>query len=522
MSIKLRPHQAGSTAAVVSYLVSHPKKNPIVALPTGAGKSFCIADLVLWARNKSMKVLMLAHVWEILDQNAKSIEKFTGMKCSLYSSSAGFKQLGDITVAGIQSAHRQPGLFSQFDLIIVDECHRISYDDNSMYRKLLSSIAAPVVGFTATPFRLGTGFIYGPDPDQLFDAVVHDWTHREKFVELINAGYLTPLVAESTSYKMDPSDVRMTAGDFNLKDLSEKFDREPVTEAALKEIMYKGQDRKQWLIFAIDVDHANHIAEYLLRNGISTMVVHSKMDDMGFDRERAIDDIKNFKYRCVVNVDILTTGFDHPAIDLIGILRPTESPVLHVQMDGRGSRTYPGKHDCLVLDFVGNHERLGPINDPVIKIKGKGKGGGEPPMKTCPACSLLVLAQARRCTRCGFVFPREHGITPSAFNSHIIDSGEPVWVVVNDITYEHKTDPGRPSTLVVTYHCGNRKIKEHVCLEHRGFARDKAKHWIKYRGGVPTDKVAEFMPQTEELKKAVRIRVERKGKYFNITESVFI
>jgi DNA repair protein RadD len=191
-------------------------------------------------------------------------------------------------------------------------------------------------------------------------------------------------------------------------------------------------------------------------------------------------------------------------------------------MDGRGSRTYPGKHDCLVLDFVGNHERLGPINDPVIKIKGKGKGGGEPPMKTCPACSLLVLAQARRCTRCGFVFPREHGITPSAFNSHIIDSGEPVWVVVNDVTYEHKTDPGRPSTLVVTYHCGNRKIKEHVCLEHRGFARDKAKHWIKYRGGVPTDKVAEFMPQTEELKKAVRIRVERKGKYFNITESVFI
>lgn len=522
MSIELRIHQAGSTPAVSSYMVSHPGKNPIVALPTGAGKSYCIADLVGWAVGRKMKVLVLAHVWEILEQNAESIEEYTGIKCALYSSSAGLKQLGQVTVAGIQSAYRQPGIFAQFDLVIVDECHRISYDDNSMYRKLLSAIDATVVGFTATYFRLGSGYIHGSDPDQLFDAVVHDWTHREKFVELVKLGFLTPLVPKSTKYKMDPSDIKMTAGDFNQKELSIKFDRESVTEEVLKEVMRNGVDRKQWLLFAIDVDHANHIAEYLLRNGITAMVVHSKMDQMGFDRKKVIRDIKNFKYRCIVNVDILTTGFDHPAIDLIGILRPTESPVLHVQMDGRGSRTFPGKLDCLVLDFVGNHERLGPINDPLIKIKGKGKGGGEPPMKACPHCDLLVLAQARRCSACGYVFPREHGLTPNAYNSHIIDSGEPVWINVSDVTYEMKVDPGRPSSLLVYYHCGDRKIKEMVCLEHRGFARDKARHWVKYRGGTPTNTVAEFMPQTEELKKAVRIRVERKGKYFNITESVFI
>lgn len=523
MSIELRVHQKDATPNVVAYLRKHKgkKKNPIVALPTGAGKSYCIADFVRWAHRNKKKTLILSHVWEIIDQNAKSIEKYTGLDVSIYSAGAGRKEIGPITAASIQSIYRNPELAKDFDYIIVDECHRISYDENSMYRKLANVTNCPWIGYTATYYRLGTGYIFGSNADQLFDDVVHDWTTKEKFNELIQLGFLSPLTAKATAFKMDVSDIKMIGGDFNVKELSQKFDIDIATNSILDVIFEKGVDRKQWLLFAIDMQHADHIAENLIRRGKKAIVVHSKMGEYGFDRDKIIADIKDFKYDAIVNVDILTTGFDHPAIDLIGILRPTESPVLHVQIGGRGSRIHPGKLDCLVLDFAGNFERLGPINDPLIKIKGKGKDGGEPPMKACPKCDSLVLAQARKCPDCGYTFPRQHGLTPSAYNAAIIDSGEPVWIIVDDITYERKADFGRPSSLVVTYHCGDRKIKEHICLEHRGFARDKAKHWVKFRGVEPTDTVAEIMPHVDSLKKAVRIRVEKIGKYFNIRESVF-
>lgn len=522
MSIELRVHQVDATPNVVNYLRKHKgKKNPIVALPTGAGKSYCIADFVLWAVRNSKKVLVVSHVWEIISQNAKSIEKFTGFDVGIYSAKANRYEVKPVTAASIQSIYRKPELFKDFDYIIVDECHRISYDENSMYRKLRAVLSAPWIGYTATYYRLGTGYIFGSSEEHLFDDVVHDWTHKDKFVELVKLGYLSPLIAKGTGFKMDTANIKITGGDFNLKDLSDEFDREAVTDAILKECMVRGEGRKQWLFFAIDMKHADHIAEWLNRNGKRTIVVHSKMEEYGFDRDKIIADIKEYKYDAIVNVDILTTGFDHPAIDLIGILRPTESPVLHVQIGGRGSRTCVGKLDCLILDFAGNFERLGPINDPVIKIKGKGKEGGEPPMKQCPRCDSMVLAQARRCPDCGHVFHRQHGLTPSAYNASIIDSGEPVWVIVDDVTYERKAEFARPAVLIVTYHCGDRKIKDTICLEHKGFARDKAVNWVKYRGGEPTKTVAEFMPQVDKLKKASRIRVERKGKYYNITESVF-
>lgn len=522
MGINLRHYQAGTTPALATYIFTKPGKNPIVALPTGSGKSYGMADFVQWAVDRGAKVLLLSHVKEILEQNEKSIKEYTGLPVAVYSASMGRKEVGPITVGGIQSVFRQKELFEDFDFVVIDECHRVSYDPDSMYRKLLNDHPGTVIGFTATYYRLGTGYIYGKDKEHLFDDVCYDWTSKEKFVQLINEGWLTKLVAEGTSYKMDAEDVRVTGGDFNIKDLSEKYDREAVTNSILHEILQKGKDRKQWLLFAIDMDHADHIAEWLNRNGISTIVVHSRMHEYGFDRDKVVADIKKSKYRCVVNVDILTTGFDHPGIDLIGLLRLTQSPTLHVQMLGRGSRIEDGKLDCLVLDFAGNLERLGPINDPLIKIKGKGKGGGEPIMKECPKCNLMVHAAVRQCERCGYKFPREHGLRINPSNAHVIDSGEPTWVIVDDITYHYNPNPGRPATLQVVYHCGSRQIKEHICLEHRGFARQKAHHWIKFRGGTPTATVAEFMPQTENLKKAIRIRVEKNGKYFNITESVFL
>jgi DNA repair protein RadD len=520
---ELRHYQAGSTPAITSYLVANNnKKNPIVALPTGAGKSLCIADFILFAIKKNRTVLMLSHVQEILEQNAETVRSYVGIEPSLYSASLGLRQIGDVTIAGIQSVHRQADLFNGFDYIIIDECHRVSYDENSMYRKFLSTCSCPVIGFTATPFRLGSGKIHGRGDEHIFDDIVHDWTHREKFVQLINEGYLSPIITEGTDYKMDTSDIKHTASDFNISDLAVKFDRDVVTDVILEEIKTKAASRKQWLLFAIDIKHADNIAEKLNRDGIPTIVVHSKMGEYGFDRAKIISSIKEFNYRCIVNVDTLTTGFDHPAIDFIGVIRPTESPVLHVQIVGRGSRIFNEKDDCLVLDFAGNFERLGPINDVYIKIKGKGKGGGDPIMKKCPKCSLMVHAAARVCSRCSFEFPREHGLAISSSKSIAIEEGKPIWLNVDSAHYDIKITPGRPSIFVASYICGNKTIRDMVCLEHRGYARDKAIHWFKVRGipNAASLKVIDLLALSESLKVPSRIRVEKKNNYLNITEAV--
>lgn len=519
---QLRHYQAGATPAVAAYFAAHNwKRNPIVALPTGAGKSVCIADLIEWACTKKLNVLLLSHVQEILEQNIEKIETYTGRSVSVYAASMWRKEIGQITAASIQSAARKCELFAHFDLVIVDECHRISYDPESMFRRLLDVVDAPVVGFTATYYRLGTGYIFGKEEDHLFDDVVYDWTTPQKFVQLVDEGFLSPLTAEGTAYKMDTKEIKKVAGDFSLKELSKEFDRVGVTDSIMEELMVRGHDRKQWLIFAIDMKHADHIAEWLNRNGKKTIVVHSKMEEYGFDRNKVIADIKAFKYDAIVNVDILTTGFDHPAIDLIGILRPTESPVLHVQIGGRGSRVWDGKQDCLILDYAGNFERLGPINMPVIKVRGQSKGTGEPIMKECPACKLLVHAAVRFCPRCKHKFEFKHGLSATASHSRILEDGQPHWLDVDEVHYENKVGFGAPSVLVVIYRCGMLTVPQYICLEHKGFAKNKADHWVKFRGGIPTKNVAEFMPQTEQLKKPTRIRVERKGKYFNITDSIF-
>lgn len=519
---KLRHYQEGSTPAITSYLVANKKRNPIVALPTGAGKSLCIADFVKFAISKNRKVLILSHVQEILEQNEKTIVEYLDIKPAMYSAGVGRKEIGDITIASIQSINKYPDMFMDIDYIIVDECHRISYDDTSMYRRFLSQLSAPVIGFTATPFRLGTGKIHGRDGEHLFHDVVHDWTQKEKFVQLIIEGYLAPLVGEGTGYRMDVKGIKKVAEDYSIKELSERFDREAVTNQILEEIKIKAADRKQWLLFAIDIAHADHIAEMLNRDGIPTIVIHSKLGEYGFDRQTLIKAIKKNTFRCIVNVDTLTTGFDHPAIDFIGVIRPTESPVLHVQMLGRGSRPCEGKESCLVLDFAGNLERLGPINDVYIKVKGKGKGGGDPIMKACPECSLMVFAAARKCSRCGYEFPREHGLSATSSGSIVIEEGKPIWLTVEGADYEVKTDFGRPSIFVANYTCGKFVVKELVCLEHRGYAREKAIHWLKMRGIPDASRMraSDVLAQANVLKIPVKIRVEKKGRYISIMESV--
>jgi DNA repair protein RadD len=380
---------------------------------------------------------------------------------------------------------------------------------------------AIVVGFTATPFRLGMGYIYGNSPDVMFHDLVLDWCTEDKFNQLIKEGYLCPLTTKRTQLEMDTSGIKLIGGDFNESMLSNRFDRENVTNEAIKEIMSAGVNRKKWLVFAIDIKHAEHIAEMLIRNGIPTAVVHSKMGDYGFDRDIVLQKSKDNIYKCIVNVNILTTGYDDPEIDLIAMLRPTCSPVLHVQTFGRGSRISPSKENCLILDFAGNTARLGPINNVLVKKAKKLGEDGEPITKTCPNCNSILAPAVRICPDCSHEFTFEHNLNSNACNLDVIEDGNDHWVPVSQVLYDRNMKIGRPSSVTVTYMCGHKKVTEHVCIEHKGFAKHKADHWLKFRGGIPCDTVEEFMKQADLLQTPTEILVKKKGKYYEIKDSTF-
>jgi DNA repair protein RadD len=516
----LRPYQAPVAKIVFDFIKANPDGHPLVAIPTGGGKTIILAEITKQAIKKwpSTKVLIISHVKEILNQNYEALEKHTGFNIGIYSAGIGRREIEKVTVAGIHSIFRKPHLFEDYHLIIIDECHRIPRGENTMYLKFFAGLKKPkYLGLTATPYRLGSGLIYGKEEGHIFTDLVYDLTSKEKFNKLIEDGYLCNLKVQATDMELDTDRIRTVAGDFDNKELSARFDVTKITKMAVAEIIRAGQNYKKWLIFAIDIEHAENIAEELAGNDIPTMVIHSKME---FDRDTVIKHYKLGTFRVIVNVNVLTTGFDDPEIDLIALLRPTKSPVIHVQTIGRGLRIAEGKDHCLVLDFSGNTERLGPINDIVIKKKGKGKKGGEPIMKRCPSCNTLHPPAVRICEWCDHKFEFKTALSSKAGIIEVIVKKENPWVKVDSVSYDIHRKANSPNMIKVTYQCGLRQYNEYICVEHKGYAGHRALHWLKFRG-LSASTANQVIEKQDVLSTPSRIRIDKKGKYINIVDYSF-
>ena len=517
---ELRPYQKPIAEKVFTYMKNNPANHPLVAAPTGSGKTVILADIILKALERWPKtnILVLSHVREILEQDYESIKFHTGLDVGIYSVGLDKRERKQVTVAGIQSVYRKPDLFREYKLIIIDECHLIPPGDNTMYRKFFAGLNNPrYFGLTATPFRLGQGLIYG-EKNSIFNDLIVDLTSKRKFLQLIEDGYLCKLTTKATNTELDTDGIKTVGGDFDNKQMSQKFDVKKITEMAIREIIQKGKDRKKWLLFAIDIEHAENIAEELSDNGIPTMVVHSKME---FNRATVINHYKQGTFKAVVNVNVLTTGFDDPEIDLIALLRPTRSPVIHVQTIGRGLRIAEGKTDCLVLDFAGNTARLGPINDITIKKKGKGRKGGDPITKTCPTCFSILPPAVRYCPDCGHKFEFKTALQATAGDIDVIKTKEPAWFKVDDVQYSIHRKVGSPNMVKVTYKCGLRAFNEYVCVAHSGYSGHRAKHWLSYRGMDDTRDPEWVVDHSYQIKKPNKIRVDTSGKYPHITDFSF-
>ena len=513
-----RYYQIDSDDAVWKYLDKHPKGHPLVALPTGSGKTAVMSRIVnsIFKRKPKAKVVVVSHDKRILAQNAKGLSSIK--KVHVNSAGLGRREIGALTVAGIQSIYNSKE-FKDFDYIIIDEAHTIPVEDGSMYRTFISSVKKHTcIGLTATPYRTGQGYIVGED--HMFTKIVIDFTFGAKFTKLVREGYISNLTINNTSVKLDTTDIHMQGGDYSLKEMSSAFNRESITNAALAEMVEKGKERKKWLVFAIDIDHAENIADRLNELGIFTMVVHSKNE---FDNDFVLKQYADGTIRCIVNVGMLTTGFDQPDIDLIGLLRPTQSPGLHVQMIGRGLRVFPGKDDCLVLDYAGNTERLGPINRIRPYKKGKSTATGEPITKICEVCDTIVAPMVKICPKCGHEFKFKQLIQAASGDLSIIADSAFKWFIVSNIAYTKHVKSGSPTSILVTYTCGLRVFKEWICVNHKGYAGSKAKHWLKARGiNSYTTDVMDTIRLLDKTKPTKRIRVDTDNKYPQVVDHELI
>ena len=494
MNIELRPYQVDGLNALWNYFQSGQIGNPVLCWPTGTGKSIAPAIFIretmrLWPTQRFM---LLTHVAELLKQNA-NILKLVWPEAPLGLHSAGLKQRDtahQIIYAGIQSAVRKGAtLFGRRDIIFIDEAHLISNNDASMYNTFLAMMklinpALKVIGMTATPYRMGSGMI--TDQGGIFTDICHDLTSLNGFNQLVEQGFISPLIPLRTKTELDVSDVGIQQGEFVATQLQGAVDKAEITYKALQELAHAGKNRRSWLIFASGIEHAEHIAEQLGAFGIDCAPVHSKRETNYNDE--AIRAFKRNELRAIVNYGKLTTGFDHPEIDLIGMLRPTLSVPLWVQMLGRGTRPADGKLNCLVLDFARNTPRLGPINDPAIPKMKKGLPG-EMPIKLCENCGAYNHISAKVCCQCNEAFTFQQKLVSKAGTEELLRAAIkeelPIietFPVQYAIYAKHKNHFNeKPPTLKVTYFTNGLAYKEYICLEHKGMAGKIARDWWRRR-----------------------------------------
>lgn len=533
-----RYYQSEANAAVWQYL-SDKSGNPVVVLPTGAGKSLVIALLIQQALEFGGRVVVLAHRKELLQQNADEIRGLIpGVDVGIYSAGLKKREITNaVVVAGIQSVFRKAEDLGRRHLVLVDECHLISDMEESMYQTLFAGIAQPglrIVGLTATAFRTGTGPICGPD--RVFQRVVFE----AKTATLINQGFLCPITNKVADAEVNTDKVSLRGGEFVESEMQAAFGGDKGTVAiACQEIYDKTKDQHSILVFASGVMHAEDIAEILADcSGERVGVVTGETLDI--ERSTLLSDFKAGRLRWLVNCDVLTTGFNARNIDAIAILRATMSPGLFCQMVGRGLRLHESKANCYLLDFGGNIARHGSIDDENFgRSEGKGKGGVAAENgrgKKCPSCELDVSVSSRVCPECGFIFPVKHEAKADE-ESQLTGAMPPEEWTVKDVVvrlHTKKDDPDAPPTVRIDYVCskigvdGNLAtfpISEWVCPQHSGFARSKFLAWWDARS------VCEIPPDTANdavdliamgmCRNPARITTKRDGKWYRIISCEF-
>jgi DNA repair protein RadD len=445
-----------------------------------------------------------------------------------------------VIAAGIQSVYRKACDLGPFNLMVVDECHLIPAEGLGMYRSFLADAKTVnprlrVVGLTATPYRMSTGEVCSPDG--ILNAVCYEIGVKE----LIEQGFLSPLVNLSARRTADVTGLHVRGGEYVADEVESLMDNEALVKSAVAEIVEAARDRRACLIFCAGVKHGEHVARMFREDhGIECGFVDGQTTSA--QRARLIARFRGDwaagglfdkpppPLKFLANINVLTTGFDCPRIDCVAMLRPTLSPGLMYQQIGRGFRLAEGKKDCLVLDFAMNLIRHGPVD--LLKAGDRPKKGmaGEAPARACPECRRVVHASVMVCPECGFEFPRNEkpkheahaSAAPVISGSDAQTESPPREYEVIETLYaahaKRNAPPGHPPSMRVSHLIGRgyETVDEYVCPEHSGYAREKFVAWWGKRSCYPPPRsVAAEVKLAEEgglaRTRGVRVKTDENG-----------
>lgn len=513
MSYSLRPYQRGGIDSLYHWFRTNPTGHPIVNACVGAGKSIMLAQLCQEAVNGfegKARLLMITPSKELCEQNMHKLQSLAkNIRFGVISASLGRKDFihdKDVVIGTIGSLHKRGEKLGYFDLVLIDECHLVSRIENGMYRQLITMLQrhnsnVRVVGWTGTPFR-GNGIWLTEGKDRLFT----DIAAHIPMTKLLQEGFLSPLVLADATTQVSAESIKTTAGDYVIAELAALLDKDELTATIADEIITHGADRKKWLVYCVTVEHATHISIALTDRGITCQVISAKTPKK--EREQIIARFKSGLIRCICNVAVLTTGFDVPEVDMIALVRNTKSPVLYVQIAGRGMRIAPGKDNCLWLDFTDTTARLGPVNQVYGRNEPKKKKEiNETTVKTCPECGGACPPSVNNCALCGYVFPPPAiNINPSLSGAEILLMGKvilPVDEIYCNSAISKKN--GKPY-LVIKVRSGLTSYSKNLMLGWDGYAGSKAaKDFITLvnRNYIQSDDVEPF-PIIDEIETVMR------------------
>lgn len=419
--MRLRPRQKAFVERSVSAL--NARRNTLGVAPTGAGKTIMLSAVTGESiKDTDAKVCILAHRDELTVQNREKFERVVPnvgtSVVDAYEKSWG----GQVTFAMVPTLARSSNLdgMPRLDLLVIDEAHHAVA---ASYRRIIDRVRdanpeARVFGVTATPNRgdrKGLREVFDNVADQI------------RLGELIASGHLVPprTFVIDVGVQDELKSVRQTSSDFDMSEVANIMDRAPVTEEVIRHWKEKAGDR-QTVIFCSTVEHAAHVRDAFQAADISAALIHGEMPSE--TRKSVLADYAGGKIRVIVNVAVLTEGWDHPPTSCVVLLRPSSYKSTMIQMVGRGLRTvdpeeFPGvvKTDCVVLDF-GTSSLIHGTLEQDVDLEGK-TSSGEAPTKACPSCGADIPLASSECPICGDAFDEEEsgsGVTATPLSGFLM------------------------------------------------------------------------------------------------------
>ena len=416
----LRPYQEVAVDSASEALDKH--GNTVVVAPTGAGKTIMLSSLIGKRHGSRKNVLVLQHRDELVNQN---IDKFQRINPNISTSVVNAEQKnwsGDTVFSMVQTLSRPNNLenMKKIDMVVVDESHHVVADT---YTRIINHAKnandkVEIVGFTATPNR--------GDKKGLRE-VFTNCSHQIEISTLIREGFLvTPKTyVIDLGVRSELQNVRKTVVDFDMDQVARIMNKRAINERVVAEWLEKASDRKT-VVFCSTVAHAEDLCDEFVGKNVRAEVVTGETDKNV--RANILNDLTNGDLQVVVNVAVLTEGFDAPPVSCIILTRPCSYKATMVQMIGRGLRTInPDEHsniiktDCVVLDFGTSVLTHGSLEDDVNLEGSESELQGQAPEKVCSECKSVVPLSVRECPMCGYEFGKDQDTDLREFNMTEID-----------------------------------------------------------------------------------------------------